>query len=96
DEPTGNLDRKTGEQILDLLWELKESDQQTYIVVTHDDRLAARADRVVRMEDGRVVGEETAPVRAVIAAKGEDAEQTQVASVPPGVRPPPDHGNAGA
>jgi lipoprotein-releasing system ATP-binding protein len=55
DEPTGNLDSATGQQILDLLWELKDSTGQTYIIVTHDERLAARADRVVHMADGRIV-----------------------------------------
>lgn len=54
DEPTGNLDRKTGEAILDLLFELKESQGQTYVIVTHDSRLAARADRIVEMVDGRL------------------------------------------
>ncbi len=70
DEPTGNLDRKTGEQILDLLWELKASSNQTYIIVTHDDRLAARADRVVRMVDGRVVSAEEAAAAAAAASAG--------------------------
>jgi lipoprotein-releasing system ATP-binding protein len=55
DEPTGNLDTRTGEQIVDLLWELKEASGQTYVLVTHDDRLAARADRIVRMADGKVI-----------------------------------------
>ncbi len=54
DEPTGNLDRKTGKEILDLLWRLKETSPQTFVIVTHDDRLAERADRVVSLEDGRV------------------------------------------
>jgi lipoprotein-releasing system ATP-binding protein len=54
DEPTGNLDRKTGETIMDLLFELKESQGQTYVMVTHDSRLAERADRVVEMVDGRL------------------------------------------
>jgi len=61
DEPTGNLDRKTGEAILEILFELKESDGQTYVIVTHDERLADRADRLVRMVDGRVVEEERRP-----------------------------------
>jgi len=59
DEPTGNLDRRTGEAILDVLFSLKESEGQTYVIVTHDDRLAARADRVVTMVDG--IFEETPP-----------------------------------
>ncbi|RMG18399.1 MAG: ABC transporter ATP-binding protein [Planctomycetota bacterium] len=55
DEPTGNLDRKTGEHILELLWELKASQGQTYVIVTHDDRLARRADRVALLEDGLLI-----------------------------------------
>ncbi|MCA8921404.1 MAG: ATP-binding cassette domain-containing protein, partial [Planctomycetes bacterium] len=54
DEPTGNLDRRTGEAILEVLFSLKEAEGQTYVVVTHDDRLAERADRVVHMIDGRL------------------------------------------
>jgi lipoprotein-releasing system ATP-binding protein len=55
DEPTGNLDRKTGEEVLELLFALRREGGQTFVVVTHDDRVAALADRVVRMEDGRIV-----------------------------------------
>ncbi len=54
DEPTGNLDRRTGEQILDLLLRLKAAEGQTYVVVTHDERLAKRCDRLVHMTDGRL------------------------------------------
>jgi predicted ABC-type transport system involved in lysophospholipase L1 biosynthesis ATPase subunit len=52
DEPTGNLDSHTGEEILDLLLDLREERQTTLIIATHDNRLAARAPRVVRMVDG--------------------------------------------
>lgn len=55
DEPTGNLDLKTGESILDVLTELRESSGLTMVMVTHDERIAARADRVIRLVDGRVV-----------------------------------------
>lgn len=55
DEPTGNLDLKTGESILDVLTELRESSGLTMVMVTHDERIAARADRVIRLLDGRVV-----------------------------------------
>lgn len=55
DEPTGNLDRQTGEKILAVLEGLRGSRGQTLVVATHDPEIAARADRVVRLEDGRVV-----------------------------------------
>lgn len=54
DEPTGNLDGATGEQIVKLLFGLKERFEATLVMVTHDDRLAAMTDRVVRMRDGQI------------------------------------------
>lgn len=54
DEPTGNLDFETGNGILDVLEELNR-DGQTIIMVTHDDRIAQRAHRVIRLLDGRIV-----------------------------------------
>ncbi|MFN7020205.1 MAG: ABC transporter ATP-binding protein [Phycisphaerales bacterium] len=55
DEPTGNLDRKTGEAILDLITSHRADTGRTLVMVTHDPEVAARADRVVRLDDGRVV-----------------------------------------
>jgi ABC-type lipoprotein export system ATPase subunit len=55
DEPTGNLDRATGDKILDALQSVRAQRGQTMIMVTHDADVAARADRVVRLEDGRVI-----------------------------------------
>ena len=55
DEPTGNLDLKTGADVLSLLFELREQAGSTLVLVTHDTTLAARADRVIRLEAGRVV-----------------------------------------
>jgi putative ABC transport system ATP-binding protein/lipoprotein-releasing system ATP-binding protein len=52
DEPTGNLDSKNGEIIIALLLDLAKADGRTLAVVTHDDRLAARGDRLVRIVDG--------------------------------------------
>ena len=55
DEPTGNLDRATGDAILDSLANLRRERGQTIVMVTHDQNVAARADRVVRLQDGAVV-----------------------------------------
>jgi ABC-type lipoprotein export system ATPase subunit len=54
DEPTGNLDTTTGVEIMRLLKELNQGYGLTLIVVTHDPEVAAFADRVVRLRDGRV------------------------------------------
>ncbi|MFD2230729.1 ABC transporter ATP-binding protein [Alkalimarinus sediminis] len=54
DEPTGNLDTATGQNIIDLLFELNRSEATTLIMVTHDDSLAARCNSTLRLESGRV------------------------------------------
>ncbi len=54
DEPTGNLDARNGEQIMDLLFELHERSGTTLVLVTHDERLAARCGRTIHIEDGRI------------------------------------------
>ena len=54
DEPTGNLDSHTGEAIIDLLLGVARSDSRTLVVVTHDEHLARRGDRLLRIEDGRL------------------------------------------
>ena len=54
DEPTGNLDTVTGQKIIDLLFELNAEFATTLVLVTHDDRLASRCQRVVELEAGRV------------------------------------------
>jgi predicted ABC-type transport system involved in lysophospholipase L1 biosynthesis ATPase subunit len=53
DEPTGNLDSRTGQEIADLLIQLRERHQMTLVVVTHNEALAARFVRRVQMQDGR-------------------------------------------
>ncbi len=54
DEPTGNLDSHTGEEIMDLLCSLRAEKKTTLVIATHDARLAARAPRVIRLVDGLV------------------------------------------
>ncbi len=58
DEPTGNLDGKTGQQVLELLLELNRMEGATLVLVTHDPALAAHADRVITLRDGLVVSDE--------------------------------------
>ena len=54
DEPTGNLDQQTGGEILAVLRTLKERENLTIVMVTHDNSIAQQADRVVRLVEGRV------------------------------------------
>jgi lipoprotein-releasing system ATP-binding protein len=55
DEPTGNLDTKSGHEIQKLIWDLNEKTKQTVVIVTHDERFAETAGRVIRMADGRII-----------------------------------------
>jgi putative ABC transport system ATP-binding protein len=55
DEPTGNLDSATGAMVADMLFAIARERSATLVVVTHDKEIAARADRVVEMRDGRIV-----------------------------------------
>jgi len=61
DEPTGNLDSKTGAGVLELMKSSAARYEQTILMVTHDPRAAATADRVVFLSDGRVVDEALDP-----------------------------------
>ncbi len=56
DEPTGNLDSKTGESILELLTERAGNEARTLILITHDQNVAARADHVLKLRDGQIEG----------------------------------------
>jgi len=55
DEPTGNLDTTTGGTIIDLLFELNRSNNTTLVMVTHDDMLAQRCERQIRLQAGQLV-----------------------------------------
>ncbi len=54
DEPTGNLDGATGAAVMDLLFDLHERRATTLVLISHDEKLAARCDRIVTLEDGRI------------------------------------------
>ncbi|MEO8002077.1 MAG: ABC transporter ATP-binding protein [Arenimonas sp.] len=55
DEPTGNLDTETGRAIVDLLFELNQTSGTTLVVVTHDEKLAARCSKILRLAEGRLL-----------------------------------------
>ncbi len=60
DEPTGNLDSRTGDQVMELMFELNRSSSTTLVLVTHDSSLAARCDRVLGLDAGRLVTDDKA------------------------------------
>lgn len=60
DEPTGNLDARTGRTIIDLILELNEAEGTTLVLVTHDPDIASRARRTIRLSDGRIAEDRTA------------------------------------
>lgn len=57
DEPTGNLDGSTGEVIIQKIFELHKSHNSTLVLITHDEHLAEKCDRTIRIEDGRIASE---------------------------------------
>jgi lipoprotein-releasing system ATP-binding protein len=57
DEPTGNLDTRSADGVFDALREINESSRTTFLIVTHDPRLAQRCDRIVELVDGRIVSD---------------------------------------
>ena len=57
DEPTGNLDRKNSQEVIDLLKMSNRNLKQTVILITHDEKAALEADRIVTLEDGRIVSD---------------------------------------
>ena len=57
DEPTGNLDSKSAQDIINLMRQLNQSNLQTFVIVTHDPAIGAQCDRIVRMQDGNIVAD---------------------------------------
>jgi putative ABC transport system ATP-binding protein len=68
DEPTGNLDGATGRQVVELLFGMAGRQGATLLLVTHDEGLARRCGRVLRMADGRIVDDERVVPRAMPTA----------------------------
>ncbi len=68
DEPTGNLDKKTGEAMHRLLWSANKKKGKTLIIATHNEELAKKAERMVRLVDGKIIAAET-------QKKSRDAEE---------------------
>lgn len=55
DEPTGNLDKKNSEVVFEIFKDLAASFNQTLLIVTHDNEFAARTQRIIEMEDGKII-----------------------------------------
>lgn len=79
DEPTGNLDSTSSTELMHLLLELREKRRMTMIVATHDPLVASRCDRIVRLQDGRVVDD-----MEVVAAEGPDDVLDRITRLGPG------------
>jgi putative ABC transport system ATP-binding protein len=75
DEPTGALDSRTGQHILDLLRNASREQGQTVVMVTHDPVAAAQADRVLFLAEGRLAGHLDAPTAGAIAESLTDLGQ---------------------
>jgi len=96
DEPTGNLDSDSATDILDLIEQLNRTNGQTFVLVTHDPRVAERAHRILRMRDGQIVSEERpnpSPARQNGQAQSGAGHQLPASGlglqpVPPQSRPP--------
>jgi len=61
DEPTGNLDTRSADSVFDVLRDINETSRTTFLIVTHDPRLAQRCDRIIELVDGRIVSDRPNP-----------------------------------
>ena len=55
DEPTGNLDSKTGDEVFSIIWKLNKESKKTFVIVTHDKEIADKADSIIHLKDGAIV-----------------------------------------
>jgi ABC-type lipoprotein export system ATPase subunit len=75
DEPTGDLDSTNATEIMDLLVELNETQNQTFVLVTHDQGIAQRTRRIIRMQDGQIIRDDrVVDAKAGISARAEQAK----------------------
>jgi macrolide transport system ATP-binding/permease protein len=81
DEPTGALDSKTGQLVMRWLRALREKRGKTVLVVTHDEQIAAYADRMIRLQDGRIVSDEMIAPQPTIQSMKSVAAATQVGEI---------------
>jgi putative ABC transport system ATP-binding protein len=72
DEPTGNLDSATSKEMMDLMRKVVNEHKKTLVMVTHDDKLASYADRVIRIVDGKIVQHEVREDGVLKTISGED------------------------
>lgn len=101
DEPTGNLDGRTGAEIVEMMFRLQRERGSTLVLVTHDEALARRCDRIVRLRDGRIEAIEdapspeasptpSAPMATVAPAAAAAVAATTAATAAPAEAPPPE------
>ena len=67
DEPTGNLDQKNSREIMDMLKLSNRSLEQTILLITHDEKIALEAERIITVQDGRIISDERREVKALSA-----------------------------
>lgn len=77
DEPTGNLDSVTSKEMMDLMRTVVNEQKKTLVMVTHDDKLASYADRVIRIVDGKIVGHEVRKDGVLVSIIGEEDNKNE-------------------